>query len=113
MRTTVAALKATIVVSLGLLAVVATALGHGQSAEPVQSVVTVSPSEHHALALIRDHGCWVGAAPADMAGKLPGHVVAARRGGPAVYGGPAMVAQALDQVFAGRDHGLQVRAFCR
>lgn len=58
------------------------------------------------------HHCWRHQAPADMAGQIPGHVVVIRDH-QAVYGGPALVGQALGQVFDGHDYGLTVIAFCR
>lgn len=64
-------------------------------------------------ALIEAHDCWTGEAPADMAGKVPGRVVATLPNGTPVYGGQHMVSKALAQVFDGADHGLTVAAFCR
>jgi hypothetical protein len=65
-------------------------------------------------ALIEEHGCWNSPAPADMEGKVPGHVVVTRPGALApTYAGPRMVDKALGQVFAGEDRGLVVHAFCR
>lgn len=62
--------------------------------------------------MILENGCWRGEAPADMAGKFPGHVVVTKDGMPRVGGAP-MVSKALAQVFDGADHGLTVHAFCR
>lgn len=57
--------------------------------------------------------CWTGAAPADMTGKIPGHVVFQKGFSGARVGGPAMVGKALDQLFNGADNGLTIYAFCR
>jgi len=65
-----------------------------------------------AAALLEAHDCWVGDAPADMAGQFPGHVVVSVDGVPR-YAGERMVAKALAQVFDGADHGLRVHGFCR
>lgn len=63
-------------------------------------------------ALAAAHGCWSGDAPADMAGRMPGHAVVTVREEPR-YAGPRMVRRALEQIFEGVDHGLTVHAFCR
>lgn len=76
--------------------------------EPVPPVFTMSPAE----ILAQQHGCWSGEAPADMQGKIPGHVVVIREGR-AVYGGPHLVGLAMDQIFNDVPHGLDVIAFCR
>jgi hypothetical protein len=69
-------------------------------------------AEGSADALIADHDCWSGKAPADV--TIPGHVVLMRDGAVApVYGGARMVGLALDQIFDGKAHGLTVYAFCR
>lgn len=67
-----------------------------------------------AAALVAAHDCWTGAAPADMEGVLPGHVVVTVAGGAGPeYRGERMVGLALDQIFHGAPHGLVVHAFCR
>jgi hypothetical protein len=64
--------------------------------------------------LIKGHGCWEGAAPADMRGVIPGHVVVTRAEHvDPEYLGKAWVGPALDEVFGGRPGGLTVHAFCR
>lgn len=63
--------------------------------------------------LIAVHDCWTQDAPADMAGKVPGHVVVVLPNGDTVYGGRRLVAKALGQVFDGEQHGLSVIGFCR
>lgn len=50
--------------------------------------------------------CWVGEAPADV--TAPGHVWVDGQ-----YRGAAAVGKALEQIFEGVDHGMQVQAFCR
>lgn len=73
-----------------------------------QAVVT-EDKPTKAERLVERHGCWTGQAPADMAGKVPGHVVLAKGG----YQGPETVRLALEQTFQNADHGLTVVAFCR
>jgi hypothetical protein len=61
--------------------------------------------------LMARRDCWTGEAPADMVGREPGHVVVTHRG--RVRYSARLVDEALEQVFANRDHGFDVRAFCR
>lgn len=63
--------------------------------------------------LIDAHDCWTGNAPVDMAGQIPGHVVVTTANGVTRLGGARLVGQSLDQLFAGKAHGLTVHAFCR
>jgi hypothetical protein len=58
--------------------------------------------------------CWTGQAPADMQGRIPGHVYAMLPGGyTGVYGKP-WVGRALQQTFGGKPtYGLTVIGFCR
>ena len=63
--------------------------------------------------LVDRHDCWTGEAPADMRGKIPCGVVAARPGHPVELLRGRWVGRALDQVFEGVPHGLRVYAFCR
>lgn len=81
----------------------------------VATTVPTPPAEVPAAVRMADrHGCWSGEAPARMEGRTPGHVVVTLPGQHRpTYGGPKLVAQALDQVFAGADHDLVVHAFCR
>ena len=74
---------------------------------------TTTPAEARSQQLIEAHGCWRQQAPADMRGKLPGHVVVTTRVGRTVYGGRRLVGHALDQQFAHQPAGLTVWAFCR
>ncbi len=76
------------------------------SVEPPKPAV-----EHGAPVLVEQHGCWTGEAPTDVV--IPGHVVISEVGEAPRYAGSAMVGKALDQIFAGEDHGLTVHAFCR
>ena len=71
-----------------------------------------SASPSRADRLTEKYGCWSGAAPADMAGQLPGHVVVSIANGRTVYSA-ALVGPALDQTFGGDDADLLVHAFCR
>lgn len=75
--------------------------------------ITRPAAEGSPADLVARHGCWSGEAPADMAGKMPGHVVATLPNGETRLGGSHLVNKALDQLFAGEDHGLIVRGFCR
>jgi hypothetical protein len=61
--------------------------------------------------LIARRDCWTGEAPADMVGQEPGHVLVTHRG--RVRYSARLVDEALEQVFANRDHDIDVRAFCR
>jgi hypothetical protein len=74
------------------------------------------PAESAALSradrLVDRHGCWSGPAPADMADRMPGHVVVSVADGRTVYSA-VLVGAALDQTFGDRDSGLLVHAFCR
>jgi len=76
-------------------------------------IMQLRPSaEGSPAALIAEHGCWTGKAPADMQGVVPGHVVVTVDGVTRV-GGSRAVGAALEQVFEGVDHGLTVHGFCR
>lgn len=67
------------------------------------------PSPAEILAGI--HGCWAGEAPADMRGKIPGHVVMTLPSGRTVYS--TDVDRAMRHVFETPERGLMVHAFCR
>ena len=62
---------------------------------------------HEALAA--EHGCWTeGEAP-----TVPGHVVVTLPGkAEPTYAGAVVTGKALDQLFAGKDYGMTVHAFC-
>ena len=81
--------------------------GHYAPATPAGEAVA-APSH-----LLDQHGCWTSQAPADMRGKVPGHVVVSTPSGRIVYGGTRLVAKALDQQFANKPAGLTVWGFCR
>lgn len=78
--------------------------------EPPRTVAD-RPDPGSPAALVARHDCWTGEAPAYMAGKFPGHVVATVRGR-TVYSA-RLVGPALDQVFGDADNGLTVHGFCR
>lgn len=84
----------------------------------MQAGVTAGPPAERPAAegspaqLVELHDCWTGAAPADMAGKFPGHVVATPAGGAPVWSA-RLVGPALEQAFGGADNGIVVHAFCR
>lgn len=81
--------------------------------EPTRTLHAPTLPDAGANALLREHGCWAGAAPADMKGKLPGHVVVTTAQDRTVYAGVRMVGKALDQQFGGKHYGLTVWGFCR
>ena len=60
-------------------------------------------------ALAEEHGCWTeGEAP-----TIPGHVVVTLPGeAEPTYAGAVVTGKALDQLFAGKDYGMTVHAFC-
>jgi hypothetical protein len=62
--------------------------------------------------MVRDHDCWTGPAPSDMAGRMPGHVVVTTADGRLRYSS-RLVGPALEQVFNGAENHLTVHAFCR
>lgn len=88
-----------------------TVVFYGATTQPLADR-TRAPVEGSPAALIAEHDCWTGAAPADMVGVLPGHVVVIVDGVPQ-YAGQRMVGKALDQIFGDIDHGLTVVGFCR
>lgn len=96
-------------VGLGLVALFAppAVVEFDRAERPTDSAATT-----RAERLVERHDCWSGPAPADMAGQVPGHVVATTAEGRTVYSAH-LVASALDQTFAGPDTGLLVHAFCR
>lgn len=94
----------------GFTAAVAAA-GQEPAYQPVPS--PAAAHDTRIAQLLHDHDCWTGKAPADMTGKMPGHVVVTTRGGRIVYGGPRLVDAALDQVFNGTKRHLIVGGFCR
>lgn len=63
-------------------------------------------------ALVQRHDCWTGAAPAEQAGRVPGHVVVTVRGGDPQLSA-TLVDAALAHVFEVPRRGLTVHAFCR
>jgi len=90
-------------------AVVSAVMPTPEAAAPI-SVPLETPSKPELM--MHRHGCWSGEAPADMAGKLPGHVVVSRPGRGPVYSAK-LVGPALDHVFHGAHPGWTVHGFCR
>lgn len=88
-----------------------TVVFYGATTQPLADR-THAPADGSPAALIDAHDCWTGAAPADMVGVLPGHVVVTVDG-VTRYAGQRMVGKALDQTFGNKDHGLTVVGFCR
>ncbi len=62
-----------------------------------------------AEALVAEHGCWTGAAPA---GVIAHHVVVTVDG-LTRYAGQRLTDRAIEQAVFGVDHGLVVHGFCR
>lgn len=94
----------------------------GSSLLPMTGVVVeqeapapATPAEpSRAEVLVEKHDCWTGAAPADMEGVIPGHVVMTLKNGKTVYRGSLGVEAALQHVFDEPLPGiLEVHAFCR
>lgn len=105
-----AAVKALVVYCL-----VAAAFVFVTNAEPLKAaerpLAVGSPAQ-----LVSEHDCWLGAAPADMEGKMPSHVVVTMKTDVApIYTADAgTVADALGRVFGGKSHGIyKVHGFCR
>ena len=99
--------------ALGMLIVSLIGVSTLQAATADRPIAPPAPTR--AQELIEAHDCWTGAAPADMEGVLPGHVVATRAGRQAVHS-RRLVGPALDQLFAEpteRTRTLVVHAFCR
>ncbi|MEI7057532.1 hypothetical protein WBG06_17040 [Nocardioides sp. CCNWLW239] len=80
--------------------------------EPSSAPSDHPPASGSPAALIEKHDCCSGDAPLDMVGKVPAHAIVATGATPR-YVGPDLTGKALEQVFAGEDHGLVVYAFCR
>jgi len=93
-----------------LAALVLVALGVGGVATQTTVYAERPEVSDSPAALLAEHDCWTGEAPADVV--IPGHVVVSVDG-EARYGGERMVGKALEQVFDGVDHGLTVWGFCR
>lgn len=105
-------------VSVAVAAAVLPALNDLPTVAETRRIETATPAHHGAVGhgptaaqLVKVHDCWTGEGPVSV---VPGHVVVTREdaAGP-VYGGVWLTGQALEQVFDGVDHGLEVHAFCR
>lgn len=102
--------------SVVLTGAILAGLSWNSLAEQAQ-VRSVTPDSAHSVPsptekLVKANGCWTGEAPADMTGKIPGHVVVTVKGETRL-GGPRLVGKSLEQIFEGAQHGLYVHAFCR
>jgi hypothetical protein len=62
--------------------------------------------------LIAEHACWQGAAPADRAGVVPGHVVVSPSAGAPAILSADLVDEALSHLFETPRAGMTVYAFC-
>jgi hypothetical protein len=78
-----------------------------------QTGARVDVAAERAAELIAKHGCWTGEAPADMAGKFPGHVVVRKTDARLPIYSARLVGPAIDHVFDGDHAGMTVYAFCR
>ena len=92
--------------------VVTLAVGLAGVDAPGLPAETVGSHASAAQRLLDRHDCWSDRAPADMAGRLPGHVVVSSGAGAPHYSA-RMVGAALDHVFHGKHPGLTVHGFCR
>lgn len=62
---------------------------------------------------VEKYDCWTGEAPADMQGKMPGHVIVTEANR-TYRGGPAKVGTALAHIFEGAPTEIEeIHAFCR
>lgn len=95
---------------VGLLVVLVAPPRHSEDQSLDRPLAPGSPA-----ALIAEHDCWTGDAPADMQGVIPGHAVVTWPGDEApTYGGRRAVSAALEHLFGERrTPGLVVHAFCR
>ena len=104
--------------SLGLLLVVLVGASADIAVVPADGGSPSSPpgpTASRAERLFSAHDCWTGAAPPDLRGGMPGHVIVSRPGRAAVHSA-RLVQPALAQVFSDDprdDRGLLVHAFCR
>ena len=92
--------------------VVALAVGLAGMDGPGLPADTVGLHPTAAQRLLDRHDCWSDRAPADMAGRLPGHVVVSSGAGAPHYSA-RMVGPALDHVFRGKHPAMTVHGFCR
>lgn len=113
------AMRQSVVVPVLVVAAIGVPLGtaeavHGAMAH--RTDVSLGPAKPPvptpAAILIHEHDCWTGEQPADMAGRLPGHVVATLPTGRTVYS-HHLISEALDQTFNHTDHHLTIHAYCR
>jgi hypothetical protein len=88
-------------------ATLAAALAYGLADGDKESVYRPAVADS-AAALVEEHGCWTGAAPA---GAVAGHVVVTVDG-VTRYAGQRMADRAIEQAVFGIDHGLTVHGFC-
>lgn len=117
LATSIAPLLLAALVSVGWLGGVALQdwgrdLGAGGASVAPDVREDVPAAEGSPRAVVEAHDCWAGAAPADMVGVIPGHVVVTVDQ-EVRYAGERMVGLALEQTFGGVDHGLVVHGFCR
>jgi len=104
---------ALLAVSLAWMGVAQVTQDYAGRATDAQVEVTRPPAPGSPRALIEQHDCWTGAAPADMAGRLPGHAVVTVGAATPAYVGTNGVGPALEHVFEQRHPNITVHAFCR
>lgn len=80
-----------------------------------EQVMAIRPQvQGSPAALVEKHDCWTGEAPADMVGKVPGHVVIRFEGSDAKLGGGRAVDIALAHIFNEPNPRVaEVYGFCR
>ena len=80
---------------------------------PEQETPSATAEPTRAQVLMEKWDCWAGEAPADMQGKMPGHVVVTE-GGRTFVGGSVKVGTALSHIFEGTPTEIEViHGFCR
>jgi hypothetical protein len=92
--------------------VVTLAVGLAVMDTPKVTADTVDSQPSAVQRLLAGHDCWSGRAPADMAGRLPGHVVVSVGAGRPRYSA-RMVKPALAHVFDDAHPAITVHGFCR
>lgn len=105
-----------LVAPFAFLAAALLVIAFAQSAQTAELAETPAavPAQQPSAAerLVERHGCWTGAAPADV--EVPGHVVVTWPGAvSASYGGRRAVGAALEHVFGDERRGMVVHGFCR
>lgn len=89
-------------------------IGPGHAPPSTHAPTDAERAQEAVKELVADNGCWMGTAPPDMEGKLPGHAVVTWPGEKLpTYGGARAVRAGLEHYFEDKHERLQVHAFCR